>query len=884
MELIGKYNYINTKEKLEWLDEILMDGPTPRFKLLAVDTETNGLRIHRTTVIGFSVSYNKKVGFYIPLLEWTPDLNSLKTRKVDKIEYQSYMDGCFTDVWTGKTYDEFVMPCDYNAPQFIIDYATRWFSDCNLLMHNAPFDVNMIFTNWDLELKTQVFMDTALLSHIVNENTLNGLKETAAEYKEELGINPFVAANEEQQELGVSIIENGGGKAYKKTIWRAAPKFMNKYACADTFLTFGIFEVLMGKFLEDYGEDMLPWLFEEEVMPLCKEVVIDMKRRGVYIDVPYFKKLQVETQIKLNELEDKIIGVLAEHLPHFTIGEAKEDAVKRPRILRQLMKMEGLQYPQLFDKKQDKWKDSLAKGPVKKAYQENPHWLFGYILGEDEIKYSESKMEGIIDDLYREVLKRRHRFNIGSGNHLRWLFCDRLGYDKSALPQTKAATKDNPIPSMAAEVFEEFFLDDHPWVKDLILWKKLSKLQSTYITPAIELNLEGWLYMDFKQNGTISGRFACGGGFNLQTLPKVEEIDKCKKCKADNIITHTIALLADVKCSKCKEAKKDVLCSSAIKLGFVAPPGYKIINADYSSLEPRCFAFVSGDEKLKEIFWNNLDMYSKVYCDMMGEEYRDLKKSGENDVRDKIKPVVLGIPYGARDSQVANLMGLKKFYTNKKGEAKETLDVEKGKYYRELYLTTYSKLHDYMLRQELQCVTEGFVTTLIGRRRHFVFAPYVFNLLQEADLNYETFLDAKYKDLDKPDALSGALTKEMLKEFCTHFKLKYFDIAQKGFWANVRHKFKTEFNGAKNTPIQGLAGHITNRGMLETTRKARELGIDFTVVLQVHDEITGYSKEKDVDAAVICLRDGMENNIYAKRLDIAMIAEPLIANNLKEAK
>ena len=72
--------------------------------------------------------------------------------------------------------------------------------------------------------------------------------------------------------------------------------------------------------------------------------------------------------------------------------------------------------------------------------------------------------------------------------------------------------------------------------------------------------------------------------------------------------------------------------------------------------------------------------------------------------------------------------------------------------------------------------------------------------------------------------------------------------------------------------------------MLETTRKARELGIDFTVVLQVHDEITGYSKEKDVDAAVICLRDGMENNIYAKRLDIAMIAEPLIANNLKEAK
>src|SRR5690606_28511502 len=135
-----------------------------------------------------------------------------------------------------------------------------------------------------------------------------------------------------------------------------------------------------------------------------------------------------------------------------------------------------------------------------------------------------------------------------------------------------------------AEVLQKYFLKEYPWVKKLLLWKKLRKLQSTYIIPACELNQAGWLYMDMKQNGTISGRFACSGGFNLQTLPRAEELEVCPKCKSDEIdITNPIELLSTITCKACGHVEEEIISPSGIKKGFIAPPGYKIVNADYSS-------------------------------------------------------------------------------------------------------------------------------------------------------------------------------------------------------------------------------------------------------------------------------------------------------------
>ena len=76
-----KYNYINTIEKIQELDRFLMntDG-TNKYELTSYDTETNGLRIHKNTIVGFSLSIDEEKGWYIPLLEWIPDFTTQKTK------------------------------------------------------------------------------------------------------------------------------------------------------------------------------------------------------------------------------------------------------------------------------------------------------------------------------------------------------------------------------------------------------------------------------------------------------------------------------------------------------------------------------------------------------------------------------------------------------------------------------------------------------------------------------------------------------------------------------------------------------------------------------------------------------------------------------------
>lgn len=896
----GKYTYVNSVDMIRKVDSYLINQTTqqPNFQYTAVDTETNGLRLWVASVIGFSFSVNSKDGFYLPLVEWIPDESSLKTRTINKVKYEVFEHGHFKCVWTGKTYDEFFKPHEYEKPEWLVPILERWFGKSQLIMHNAPFDVNHIFTLTGVDLKEALFLDTALLAHIINENSPNALKEVAKEWKAELGFDPSADANAEQLELSQSVIRNGGevtkgGKA--KTIWRAAPEYQCKYAAADTFLTYGLYEVGIQKYVEDFGVDALDWIFKTEIMPVCKEVVIDMKRKGVYLDIPFFEKLNTETSAKLIQLEDEIIEIINEHLDDFSIGDSLDDAISKQRLVKRIIQLEGLSIPTKFDKKSGKDKETLAKGVIKKVYQDNPHWIWGYVLGEDEIKYSDEKLLSVKKQLYFEVVNRRYRFNIGSDAHLRWLFCDKLGFSKTDLPQTDSATKEKPIPSMKAEILIEHMLPKHEWVSKLLVFKRLRKLHSGYVKPALELNIDGWLYMDMRQNGTVSGRFACSGGFNLQTLPRVEEIDFCPECKSKNVVLDQyMELVTNRTCSDCGHYTTDIVTPSAIKLGFIAPHGYKIVNADYSSLEPRCFAYMSGDTKLKEVYWEGLDLYSKVYCDVFDDNkefsaHPDdpmfLKKVNKK-ARTDTKPIVLGIPYGSSPYQVAIMCDK---YVEQRG--KMVPDESYGQWVTDKYLGTYKELHKYMEECEIQCCTQGFVESLCGRRRHFTWAPKIYRFLLSKGLDYKDLVDVKpwfikKSSIDCTSNLGNKMifTKEDLSALVKDLGLDHFKVSEGGNWSYIRNLLKADLNNSKNYRIQALAGSITNRGMLETTRLFKSKTPDSWVFLQVHDEISCYAKIDESTNASECLQIGMEDNEFAKLIDVPMIADPIICDNIKEAK
>jgi DNA polymerase I-like protein with 3'-5' exonuclease and polymerase domains len=619
-----------------------------------------------------------------------------------------------------------------------------------------------------------------------------------------------------------------------------------------------------------------------------------MKRLGVYVDVKHFKKLESETSKMLLQLEDKIIAHITPYLTNFTLGKSVEEAVSTQRLIKKIAEIEGVQLP-INEKTQ---KETLAKADVKKEYQKNPHWLWAYILGESEIPYSDNKLNLIKQELFLEIEERRYAFNINSPRHLAWLFCEKLGVDAELLPQTASATKDNIIPSMEAEVLETSMLPKFEWVKDLLVYKKLAKAYSTYIAPALRLNIEGWVFVDWKQNGTVSGRFSCKG-WNLQTLPKVEE-EICPQCgNTDMEITPLIELLGSKKCTKCGYQEDNIILPSAIKKGFVAPKGMKFVNADYSSLEPRIFAFMSAEEKLKDVFRKGYDLYSQVYCDVVDfrkqysanpEDENYLKKKNPAE-RVRIKPIVLGIVYGEKDGQVARLMGM----VEKDG----TPIYESGKLIRDSYLRAYPGLNQYMHKCEADCINKGYVETLIGRKRHFEFAPYVAKLIlgkyfkdtkETHSLKkklFDEFINTSNSKLNSPDVKIGnaiILTEEGLKELAKTFKIDYAKIVKKGYWGLIKNLAKQEYNNAKNIPIQGLASHVTNKASIEIARLLKKHNIEGYVCLQIHDEITLLVAEGQAEEAGKLLKQAMECNQYAKRLDVPMIAEPIICDNLKESK
>lgn len=641
-------------------------------------------------------------------------------------------------------------------------------------------------------------------------------------------------------------------------------------------------------------------------MPVCKEVVCDMKLKGVFIDVPHFERLNEQNNKKLLELEDQVINSLNEvnALEGFTIGKSVEN-ISKQALLKELFRIEGLPIPQL-KQKDGSTKNSFAKAPTKKMYNENPHWLYGYILGEDEIQYSEDKLLQIKNEMYAKTNKgKRYQFNIGSTDHLRWLFFEKYGNDPSLYPQTDSATKENPLPKMGAEILTEYFLKEHPWIKTLVLWKKLSKLQSTYVRPALELHIDGWLYVDLKQNGTITGRFAGGGGYNLQNMPSVDKemdfLTECGDCGSDNVkIVQEIECIADCHCNDCGHVLEGIPRSSAIKAGFIAPKGYKIVNADFTSLEPKCFAYMSNEDALKEVYLKGLDLYSQVYIQLYDED--GLYSADENDpnflkrvakhLRNFIKPVVLAIPYGAEAGQVAVMTNSTKQIKNDEGKTVTIPDFAEGQRIMDAYLGGLPNLAKYMRDQENFAMEKGYVESLFGRRVHLPNAKIISDAFKRHDLDPRLLLQGTKENLNKRETAYKArkakknivLRKDLLEEIRSEIGISVAKLQEKGYWRLIKHLLKSDLNNAKNNPIQMLASHITNRSMLDANRWIRKCKYDARVLLNIHDEVMLYALEEYAEKAVPLLRYSMEKNDFALRVDVPMRADPTVCDNMMEAK
>ncbi|SDY54578.1 DNA polymerase I [Pseudomonas sp. NFIX28] len=246
-------------------------------------------------------------------------------------------------------------------------------------------------------------------------------------------------------------------------------------------------------------------------------------------------------------------------------------------------------------------------------------------------------------------------FNLGSPKQLGVILYDKLG-----LPVLKKTAKGQP--STAEEVLAKLAEDDYPLPKVLMQYRTLSKLKSTYTDRLPEqINPRtGRIHTSYHQAVASTGRLSSSDP-NLQNIPV-----------------------------RTAEGRR-------IRQAFIAPPGYKLLAADYSQIELRIMAHLSRDEGLMNAFRNNLDVHTATAAEVFKVELKDVT----SDQRRSAKAINFGLIYGMGAQKLGKDIGV---------------DTKTAKAYIDTYFARYPGVREYMDRTRAQAADQGYVETLFGRR------------------------------------------------------------------------------------------------------------------------------------------------------------------------
>lgn len=741
--------------------------------IVSFDVETDNVNEKLAKIVGIGLAFNTTTAFYLPIL--TPD----------RVQF-----------WSDEEQKD------------VLIWLNALFRKKGIIGHNLIYDVLTYDYNFGVQLDERIHADTILMRHTLNEEGPFALKETAVE---ELG--PW--ADKAQEKLKGEVLARGGSWTNdQKDMYLASTATLGEYCCWDVLLTFLLYELFSEKITKE-GLDNL--FYNEEIMPLYKEVTIGMKRNGFPIDLAYYENLKSQISSEITKVEETIIKAIKKDISGFeTQILCEEFPVKNagnfPKALASVL---GVPLPVNKD-----GKITLAEKAVKKQKEATPvfgpfyDWVMGTqtditkALPNSTVKVLftsadaannpiRAAQEKLFFDKYED---KKYIFNLKSNDHLIELICNTWGY---VTPEKTETGK----PKIDDEFLESLKTKDV--IANLLDFKKLNKLLSTYVDGILERQIDGVIYTSMLQFGTTSGRFSSRNP-NLQNQPRVKDDDS----GLSPLVLQYV---------------------NAIRKGFVAPKGYKVVNADYASLEPVCFAHVSGDEKLKDVFRNGEDLYSRVAIETFNLVGVSAKKSDPNylknimpEKRQVAKVIALAIPYGAEASRISEELGV---------SFKEANDVIEN------YLTGFPYLRKYMNRCNYTAKTTGQVSTEFGRIRHLREARSIYTLYGDSILDYKW--------------------------------------AKKQGVEDIRRKFKNVLNNSKNFPIQGLAAHIVNRAMIALARAFKKHGIVGWIGLQVHDEITAIIREDQAQLASDLMKQAMEQTT---KISIPLVAEPLIADNWGEAK
>jgi DNA polymerase-1 len=261
-----------------------------------------------------------------------------------------------------------------------------------------------------------------------------------------------------------------------------------------------------------------------------------------------------------------------------------------------------------------------------------------------------------IDDLRMAICEHAgHDFNVNSTQQLRSVLFDELG-----LPVIKKTPKG--VPSTDASVLEKL-ADQHEIVADLLTFRELDKLRSTYVEALLKLvDDDGRIRGRIIQTGAATGRLSMEQP-NLQNIPARSEEGR------------------------------------AIRRAFVADEGCSFLVADYSQIELRILAHLSEDHGMIDAFANRVDVHRATASRVNGVALEDVT----DEMRRTSKMINFGLLYGMEAYGLAQRLDISR---------------EEAQTYIDAYFEQFPEVRDYMSGIVDQARNTGYTTTILGRRRY----------------------------------------------------------------------------------------------------------------------------------------------------------------------
>lgn len=370
-------------------------------------------------------------------------------------------------------------------------------------------------------------------------------------------------------------------------------------------------------------------------------------------------------------------------------------------------------------------------------------------------------MTARIAQLEKQAMEQAgEEFNLKSPKQLGVILFERL-----QLPVIKKTKTGYSTDAKVLEALE----GKHPLIATILEHRKLAKLQSTYLDglkPLVNAKT-GRIHTHFQQTVTVTGRLSSTDP-NLQNIP-----------------------------TRTEEGKQ-------IRRIFVPGAGYDyLMSCDYSQVELRILACIAHDELLLDAFRHGQDIHARTAAEVFGVPLAEVT----HEMRSRAKAVNFGIVYGISDFGLA-----------------KQLDVgrKEAAGYIESYFARYTGVKKYMEDIVAKAREQGYVSTLMGRRRYL------------PDIRHSNF---------------------NLRSFAERTAI--------------------------NTPIQGTAADIMKKAMIDVERALEQAGCRSRILLQVHDELVLEVTEDERERVAELVRATMQ---AAASLEIPLLADVNFGKNWAETK